>query len=168
MSYPTDTSIQIDYASLSITPSYSTITNPSNLFNDGTSGIYNNAANSIILYTSSTTALTIDSSQCLYGNGTGLSNIGYINVIGKPTNFQSDWNSTIINKPTNFQSDWNSTIINKPDLTVYSTNIKVDSLSSYSKLNIDNLFNQTNFNYLYVSGSSTLFNKFKCCWYYHW
>ena len=139
MSYPTDTSIQIDYASLSITPSYSTITNPSILFNDGTSGIYNNAANSIILYTSSTTALTIDSSQCLYGNGTGLSNIGYINVIGKPTNFQSDWNSTIINKPTNFQSDWNSTIINKPtnfqsdynstvinkpDLTVYSTNIK--------------------------------------------
>ena len=76
MSYPTDTSIQIDYASLSITPSYSSITNPSILFNDGTSGIYNNAANSIILYTSSTTALTIDSSQCLYDNGTGLSNIG--------------------------------------------------------------------------------------------
>ena len=41
MSYPTDTSIQIDYASLSITPSYSSITNPSILFNDGTSGIYN-------------------------------------------------------------------------------------------------------------------------------
>ena len=54
MSYPTDTSIQIDYASLSITPSYSSITNPNILFNDGTSGIYNNAANSssIILYTS--------------------------------------------------------------------------------------------------------------------
>ncbi len=104
-----------------------------NSSNDGTSGIYNNAANSIIFYTSSTTASTIDSSQCLYGSGTGLTNIGYSNVINKPTNFQSDWNSTIINKPTNFQSDWNSKSINQPDLTVYSTNTKVDALSTYSK-----------------------------------
>jgi hypothetical protein len=67
------------------------------------------------MYTSSTTALTIDTNQCLYGNGTGLTNIGYNNVIGKPTNFQSDWNSTVINKP---------------DLTVYATNSNLNSLST--------------------------------------
>ncbi len=38
---------------------------------------------------------------------------------------------------TNFQSDYNSTVINKPELTVYSTNTKVDALSTHSKLNID-------------------------------
>jgi hypothetical protein len=56
MSYPTDSSAQFDYASLTIIPSYSSITNPSILYNDGTSGIYNSAANNIIMYTSSTTA----------------------------------------------------------------------------------------------------------------
>ncbi len=63
------------------------------------------AKNSIIFFTSTTTAFTIATNQCLYGNGTGLTNIGYTNVIDKPTNFQSDWNSTVINKPTNFQSE---------------------------------------------------------------
>ncbi len=113
-SYRPDTSVQFDYASLSMLSTYSTVTNPSILFNDGTSGIYNNAANSIIFYTSSTTALTIDSKQCLYGNGTGLTNIGYNNVIGKPTYFPADYNTTLSNKPENFQTDWNTTIINKP------------------------------------------------------
>jgi hypothetical protein len=59
MSYPTVTSVQFDYVSLSILPAYSSVTNPTILFNDGTSGIYNNAANSIIFYTRSTTALTV-------------------------------------------------------------------------------------------------------------
>jgi len=89
MSYPTDSSTQFEYASLTILPTYSTVTNPSILFNDGTSGIYNNTTNSIIFFTISTTAFTIDTNQCLYGNGTGLTNIGYTNVINKPNNFQS-------------------------------------------------------------------------------
>jgi hypothetical protein len=136
MSCPTDSSTHFDCTSLSLLPSFTSVTNTSTLFNVGTSGIYNNAANSIILYTSSTTALTIDTNQCLYGNGTGLRNIGYTNVISEPTNFQSDWNSTITSKPTNFQFDWNSTIINKPDLTVYATNTNLSSLSSSSYLNV--------------------------------
>ena len=52
-----------------------------------------------------TNVLTIDLNQCLYGNATGLTHIQYTNIDNKPTNFQSDWNSTIIIKPTNFQSD---------------------------------------------------------------
>ena len=48
-------------------------------------------------------------------------------IINKPTNFQSDWTTTIINKPTNFQSDWATTIINKPDLTVYAIKSNVDT-----------------------------------------
>jgi hypothetical protein len=142
---------QLDYTALSIFPTYSSVTNLTILFNDGTSGIYNNTTSQIMFFTSSTSAFTIDTNQCLYGNGTGLTNIGCTTVINKPINFQSDWNSTVINKPTNFQSDWNSTvinkqtnfqshwnstIINKPDLTVYATNTNLNSLSSYSYLNI--------------------------------
>jgi len=85
----------------------------------------------------------LNASTNLLGIGTNISALNYTNIsvnkptnfqsdwnstiINKPTNFQSDWNSTIINKPTNFQSDWNSTIINKPDLTVYAIKNNVDS-----------------------------------------
>jgi hypothetical protein len=62
------------------------------------------------------------------------------------------------NKPTNFQSDWNSTITNKPDLTVYATNSNLNNLSTNSILGINNLnapsttlFNKTNLTNLYVS-----------------
>ena len=116
-----DTSIQLNYTTSSYLPSYSSASNPSILFNDGTSGIYNATANSIIFYTSSTTGLTIDSNQCLYGNATGLTQLQYANIDGKPTNFQCDYNLTLINKPPYFPSDWNSTITNKPDLTQYAT-----------------------------------------------
>ncbi len=73
-----------------------------------------------------------------------INNIGYTNVINKPTNFQSDWNSTVINKPTNFQSYGNSTVSNKPDLTVYATNTNLNSLSSYSYLNISTIYSNLN------------------------
>jgi hypothetical protein len=63
MSYPTDSSTQFDYTTLSILPTFSSVTSPTILFNDGTSGIYNNTTNSIIFFTSSTTALTIDTNQ---------------------------------------------------------------------------------------------------------
>ncbi len=67
MSYPTDSSVQFNYASLSTIPTvtFSSVTNPSILFNDGTSGIYNYTTNLMIVFTSSTTALTIDTNQCL-------------------------------------------------------------------------------------------------------
>ncbi len=53
-----DISTQLNYSTSLYLPSYSSASNPSILFNDGTSGIYNATANSIIFYTSSTTALT--------------------------------------------------------------------------------------------------------------
>ena len=53
-------------------------------------------------------------------------------------------------------------ITNKPDLSVYATNTNLTSISTFSKLNIDNLnatsttiFNKTNFTNLLVSGAST-------------
>ena len=94
-----DTSVQLNYTTSSYIPTISSVTSPSIVFNDdGTNGVYNNTANSIIFFTSSTTALTIDTNQCLYGNATGLTHLQYTNIDGKPTNFQSDWNSTVINK----------------------------------------------------------------------
>ncbi len=124
MSYPTDTSVQLDYTSVSILPTFSSVTAPTILFNDGTSGIYNPSKNVIKMFTNNIDALTIDSNQCLYGNGTGLSNIGYSNVI---------------NKPNFFPSDWLSTVSNRPDLTVYATNNNLNSLSTNSILSINNL-----------------------------
>jgi hypothetical protein len=49
----------------------------------------------------------------LLGIGSNISEINYNNITS--------------NKPTNFQSDWNSTIINKPNLTVYAIKSTVDS-----------------------------------------
>ena len=107
MSYPTDASVQFNYTTITILPTFSSVTTPSILFNDGTSGLYNPSNNVIKMFTNNIDALTIDSNQCFYGNGTGLTNIGYNNVI---------------NKPTNFQTDWLTTVSNRTDLTVYATN----------------------------------------------
>ena len=82
MNFINDNSTQLNITTTSYLPSYSSITNPSILFYDGTSGIYNATANTIIMYTSGTTALTIDSNQCIYGNGTGLTHIQYNNIDG--------------------------------------------------------------------------------------
>ncbi len=49
MSFPDNTSTQIDYTTVSYHPTYSSITNPTVLSNDGTSGIYDNTTNSIIV-----------------------------------------------------------------------------------------------------------------------
>jgi len=59
-----DNSTQINNA-ISYLPTswYSNITNPSFLFNDGTSGIYNPSANNIQFFTNNTDALIIDSNQ---------------------------------------------------------------------------------------------------------
>ena len=51
MSFVNDDSTQLGINSVSYTPTYSSVTNPSILFNDLTSGIYNSTANTIILYT---------------------------------------------------------------------------------------------------------------------
>ena len=114
MSFPSDTSTQLNYTTTSYLPTYSPITNPSILFNDGTSGIYNSTANSIIMYTSSTTAFTIETNQCLYGYAAGLTHLQYTNLDGKPSYFPADYNSTVINTP---------------NLSVYATNTNLNSLS---------------------------------------
>ncbi len=48
MSFPNDLSTQLNYTSITIIPTFSSVTNPSILCNDGTSGVYNNTTNSII------------------------------------------------------------------------------------------------------------------------
>ena len=130
--FTNDNSIQLSYTP-SISFSYNTISTPEVNFN-GTSVIYNPSNNVIKMFTNNIDALTIDSNQCLYGNGTGLTNIGYNNVI---------------NKPNNFPSDWLTTVSNRPDLTVYVTNNNLNSLSTNSILNINNL----------QSTSTTIFNN---------
>jgi len=40
-----------------------------------------------------------------YGDGANITNVPFSTITGKPTNFQSDWNTTIINKPSTFPAD---------------------------------------------------------------
>ncbi len=55
---------------------------------------------------------TLTASTSLAGSSSNISAINHTDVtLNKPTNFQSDVNSTIINIPTNFQGDWNSTTV---------------------------------------------------------
>ena len=56
------------------------------------------------------------------GNGASLTNLAYTNITGKPTNFQSDWNSTIINKPTYFT----------PDPTLYYNQTQINNISNFN------------------------------------
>ncbi len=74
--FTNDNSTQLSYTP-AISFSYNTILSPEVSF-DGTSGIYNPSNKVIKMFTNNKDALTIDSTQCLYGNGTGLTNIGYI------------------------------------------------------------------------------------------
>ena len=41
----------------------------------------------------------LTASTTLLGIGSSITDLTYANINGKPTNFQSDWNSTVINKP---------------------------------------------------------------------
>ncbi len=77
-----DTSTQLSYIP-TLSFSYNTITNPDINFN-GTSGNYNSTSKTIIIFTSKTSALTIDTNQCIYGNGTGLTHLQYTNIDNKP------------------------------------------------------------------------------------
>jgi len=93
---------------ISSNQNYSSQTIPYVNFN-GTGGIYNPSQDNIRIFTNNIDALTIDSNQCLYGNGTGLTHLQYNNIDGKP------------------------------DLTVYGTNTNLNNLSSNSTLSINNL-----------------------------
>ena len=152
--FTNDNSAQLSYTP-TVSFSYNTITTPEINFN-GTSGIYNPSNNVIKMFTNNIDALTIDSNQCLYGNGTGLTNIGYNNVINKPTNFQTDWSTTIINKPTNFQTDWATTIINKP--TNFQTDWLTTIINKPSTFPVDTTlyYNKTDTNNLLGAKQATL------------
>ena len=51
MNFVTDNSSQLGITNISYTPTYSNLNNPSILFSDFSSGIYNPSANNIIIYT---------------------------------------------------------------------------------------------------------------------
>ena len=125
MSFITDTSTQLNNLTLTstFTTTYTTSTSPDINFNV-TSGIYNPSQNVIKIFTNNTDALTIDSNQCLYGNATGLTHLQCTNID---------------NKPSYFPADYNSTVINTPNLSVYTINTDLNSLSTNSVLSICNL-----------------------------
>ena len=136
MSYPTDTSTQLNNV-LTISDNYSSSTTPNINFNSS-SGIYNPSDNVVKIFTNNIDALTIDASQYLTGNGTGLTNLNYGAISNKPTNFQTDWNTTVSNRPSLFSGSYND-LSSKPDLSVYATNTNLNNLSTNSTLAISNL-----------------------------
>ena len=140
MSFPSDGSTQLNNYQTLIT-TFTTNTTPDININ-GTSGIYNPSANTIKIFANNTDALTIDSNQCLYGNGTGFTHLQYTNIDGKPSYFPADYNSTVINTP---------------NLSGYATNTNLNNLSSQSFLT-----NYTNLNSLNVSGTTKLNGVTSC------
>ena len=86
MSFPSDTSTQLNNP-LSISDNYTSATTPNINFN-ATSGIYNPSANVIKIYTNNIDALTINASQQLSGNGTGLTNLNYSAITNLPIFFK--------------------------------------------------------------------------------
>jgi len=119
MIFNNDNSTQLNIGSATFTPSYTTKTAPNLLLNDSSSGIYNPSLNTMKFFTNNIDAFTIDENQCLYGNATGLTNLGYSNIINKPSTFPSDWNTTI-NKPSTFN----------PDLTNIYTKTEVNNINT--------------------------------------
>ena len=80
MNFNNDNSTQLNIGSATFTPSYSSKTAPNLILNDSSSGIYNPSLNTIKFFTNNIDAFTIDENQCLYGNATGLTNLGYVNI----------------------------------------------------------------------------------------
>jgi hypothetical protein len=73
----------------------------------------------------------LDASTNLLGIGTSISALNYDNIT--------------LNKPTNFQSDWNTTIINKPDLSIYAIKSNVDSSLNTISTNLNTKENALTF-----------------------
>ncbi len=62
---------------------------------------------------------TLTAATTLLGIGSNITALDYAKItIGKPTNFQSDWNTTIINKPATFP----------PTITTIYTKSETDTL----------------------------------------
>jgi hypothetical protein len=74
----------------------------------------------------------LNANTTLLGIGTSISALNYNNIT--------------LNKPTNFQSDWNSTIINKPDLSVYAIKSNVDTSLNTINTSLSNKQNLLNAN----------------------
>jgi hypothetical protein len=96
--------------------------------------MYNDSDNVIKIFTNNVDALIINANQQLSGNGTGLTNLNYNAISNKPTNFQTDWNTTVSNKPSLFSGAYNdlsgkpslfsgvyTDLSSKPDLSIYAT-----------------------------------------------
>ena len=80
-------------------------------------------------------SITLSGTGKFSGDGSLLTNVPYTIITGKPSFFQTDWNSTISNKPAYFQTDWNTTISNKP------TTFPIDTTIYYNKTEVNNLLN---------------------------
>ena len=106
MQFISDASAQTGGSLLSYNKFYTSKTNPSIKLNSK-SGIYNDSDNVIKIFTNDIDALTIDASQNITGNGSGLTNVNYNNLTNKPTNFQTDWNTTVSNRPSLFSGNYN-------------------------------------------------------------
>ena len=123
--YLTDTSTQL-------TGTYSAST--AALDNYITSNYVSNVSN-ILIANINTKQPTLTPATSLLGNGSAITNISYGNITGKPTYFQTDWNSTITNKPNVFPADMTD-IYNKTAVDTLITNT--------SKWSIDYLRNNFN------------------------
>ena len=127
--------------------------------------MFSNVSN-ILIANINTKQPTLTPATSLLGNGSAITNISYGNITGKPTYFQTDWNSTIANKPTYFQTNWNTSIDNKPTYINTDWNTTILNKPStfpatmtdiYTKAQVNNI---SNLNSNYTSNTSNILRTF--------
>jgi hypothetical protein len=88
---------------------------------------------------------TLTAATTLYGTGGNITGINYNNItLNKPTNFQSDWNTTIINKPTIYTQTETNQLLNAKQATLTFTSPLVNTTNTIT-LNESAITTLTNF-----------------------
>ena len=98
----------------------------------------------------------LTASTTLLGIGSSITNIEYGNVINKPTNFPTDWNTTVSNKPSTFPADMTN-IYNKTEVNTISNN-NSNYTSTTSNILSNLIITNDNNNSNYTSITSNILN----------
>jgi hypothetical protein len=97
LNFPQDTSVQLTYSSFPF---------PTPLLDNYTTSNYVSNISNLLINNIDTKQPILTAATNLLGVGTAITAIDYNKItINKPTNFQSDWNSTVVNIPLTFPAN---------------------------------------------------------------
>jgi len=96
-----------------------------------------------------------------YGDGANITNVPYSTITSKPTNFQSDWNTTIINKPIIYTQTEVNNLLNAKQATLTFSSPLVNTANTITFnesviTTLTNFYNKTETNNLLNAKQATL------------